>query len=363
MCINAGRRLAQFHTSTTIHSSTFNLSLGKVSVNVLRGKLYLLAMRPAKDGSGDIKQARIPLGLFDAPADHKVAEKRRAVLQRQVDTNTFDWDDWSERTRGTTWRQAIDQLYRKRVVYGRTGESTWEVSYMGRLRQLPMGKVVTTQEVKKALDRYERDTASYREVFYLYKDICDLVGVRFPEAPVPTYGSKRKALEVPPDEELIEWVQKAADHMPEFGWTLGMMATYGLRPQEVDNCRFVDDKHRLWVDKNTKTGERIVVPVPREWVDLFDLRNEKRRPVGHAKSYSTAQWLHDRRKKIGMPFRPYSARHAFAGRLWTTGGAKLDIFTASRLMGHSTKEHESTYRAWIQPHTIADKAEEALFGD
>ncbi len=179
-CISARRRLARFHSSTKIQESSLSLSLGKVSVNVLRGKLYLLAMLPAKDGSGDIKQARIPLGLFDAPADHKVAEKRRAVLQRQVDTNTFDWDDWAERTRGTTWRQAIDMLYRKRVVYGRTGENTWEISYMGRLRQLPMGKVVSTQEVKKALERYERNTASYREVFYLYKDICDLVGVRFP---------------------------------------------------------------------------------------------------------------------------------------------------------------------------------------
>ena len=63
-----------------------------------------------------------------------------------------------------------------------------------------------------------------------------------------------------------------------------------------------------------------------------------------------------------MPFRPYGARHAFAGRLWKTGGAKLDIFTAAKLMGHSADEHEKTYRAWIAPNTIAERAEEALFG-
>lgn len=120
------------------------MALGKVSVNALRGKLYLLAMLPAKDGSGAIRQARIPLSLYDEPADRKVAEKRRALLQRQVDTNTFDWADWTEVTRRTTWRQAIDQLFRKRMVYGRTSESTWNINYMGRLRQLPMGKVVTT---------------------------------------------------------------------------------------------------------------------------------------------------------------------------------------------------------------------------
>lgn len=359
--INLQSRLAWFHTSTTLDASGLGL-LGKISVNVKGDRLYLLGMLPARDGSDHLKQARIPLGLYDVPADHKVAEKRRALLQRQVDTNTFDWDDWREATRGTTWRQAIDQLYRKRVVYGRTGENTWQISYMGRLRQMPMGKVVTPQEIKRALSRYERETASYKEFFYLLKDICDLIGVKFPEMPVPLYGTKQKVLEVPSDEDLVMWVQRAMEALPEFGWTLGMMACYGLRPHEVDSCKFVDEKDRLWVDKNTKTAERIVVPVPREWVELFDLRNEKRRKPSPSGAYTTSRWLHDRRKAIGMPFRPYGARHAFAGRLWKTGGAKLDIFTAAKLMGHSVEEHEKTYRAWIAPNTIAERAEEALFG-
>lgn len=109
-CINRERQLAWFPNSVHYRGNVSGLSVGKVSVNALRDKLYLLAMLPAKDGSEDIKQARIPLGLFDAPADRKVAEKRCAALQRQVDTNTFNWDDWREATKGTSWRQAIDQL-------------------------------------------------------------------------------------------------------------------------------------------------------------------------------------------------------------------------------------------------------------
>jgi len=31
-------------------------------------------------------------------------------------------------------------------------------------------------------------------------------------------------------------------------------------------------------------------------------------------------------------------------------------------MGHNVKEHERTYRAWITPYTIAEKAEELLYG-
>jgi len=81
--INSKSRFAWIHTSTTLDASGPSL-LGKISINVKRDRLYLLGMLPAKDSSGAIKQARIPLGLYDVPADHKVDEKRRAILQRQV---------------------------------------------------------------------------------------------------------------------------------------------------------------------------------------------------------------------------------------------------------------------------------------
>ena len=38
----------------------------------------------------------------------------------------------------------------------------------------------------------------------------------------------------------------------------------------------------------------------------------------------------------------------------------MDIYTAARLMGHSVKEHERTYRAHIHPHTIAQAARSAF---
>ena len=89
-------------------------------------------------------------------------------------------------------------------------------------------------------------------------------------------------------------------------------------------------------------------------MDLFDLRHERPYDKG------IPQWMHDERKKIGMTCKPYALRHAYAGRLWRMGGSHLDIFTAARLMGHSVKEHEKTYRAWIAPHSVALKAEQAL---
>ena len=55
-----------------------------------------------------------------------------------------------------------------------------------------------------------------------------------------------------------------------------MLATYGLRPHELDDCEFIDLKHRLKVPDDTKTGFRVVVPLHRDWVELFELRSERR---------------------------------------------------------------------------------------
>ena len=121
---------------------------------------------------------------------------------------------------------------------------------------------------------------------------------------------------------------------------MGMMATYGLRDHELDDCEFIDLKHRLKVPDETKTGFRVVVPLHRDWVDLFELRSERRRVKISKAPDATAQWLYyHRRLKLGFPYIPYSLRHAYAGRLWRVGGSNLDVFTAARLMGHSVAEN------------------------
>jgi integrase len=330
--------------------------MGKASVNAQRGRLYLLAKLPSKNGDG-WKAQRIPTGLPDTPANRKVADKRRALLQKQIDFDTFEWSDWTDdETKGTTWKRAIEALYKKRVVLGRTGQNTWDINYMGRLRQVDMNKVVNSREMANFVCRWDVSTCSYKEAYYLAKDLCNLIAIPFPELPLPRY-TKDALTEVPEDHEIIDWIQRAD---PELAWAFGMLATYGLRPHELDDCEFIDLKHRLKVPDETKTGFRTVVPFPADWVELFELRSERRRFKTSTKPHATSQWLSAKRLKLGFPYKPYSLRHAYAGRLWKYGGSHLDVFTAARLMGHSVAIHEKTYREWIQPHTIAIKAEEAL---
>jgi len=329
------------------------------SINAQRGRLYLLAKLPRRNGGPGLQQTRISLKLDDTPINRRAAAKQLATLERQLVAGTFEWAYWLDEAPGAiTWREAIARLYRARVVLGRTGESTWQVNYLGRLRQVPQGGACTTESLATALGRYDRGSASYKELYYLLRHLSRLVAVPFPEVPVPTYH-QAQLVAVPTDAEIIAWVEEAPDPAR---WYWGMMAAYGLRPHEIEGSVLID-RDLCQVNEATKTGFRTVVPVPREWVERFDLRDRRQRPRLEGSTNrpdATSQWLSKELRRQGLSWRPYALRHAYAARLWRQGGSRLDLYTAARLMGHTATQHAKTYRAHIQPHQVAEAAERAL---
>lgn len=324
------------------------------SINVLRKRLYLLANLPLKDGSPGRKQQRITLCLDDTPTNQRTARKRLAELEKQLAAGTFDWLYWQPedaQTKGITWNEGIRRLHHKKVVLGRTSETTWQINYMGRLRQIPGSSLITKQSMAQALAKYDRTQCSYKELYYLLKHIAQITGVPFPEVPIPTYG-RQAAPEVPTDAEIVDWVQNAS---PNAAWSFGMMATYGLRPHEVEVSTLIDGD-RVQVPDETKTGFRTVIPLHRYWVNLFNLRERRLRPG----QTDFARYLWRETRNLGLPWKPYALRHAYAARLWRLGGGELDLFTAAKLMGHSINQHVKTYRSHIDPNKIALAAEDAI---
>ena len=325
------------------------------TINALRGRLYLLAKVPRRDGSPGLQQTRIALRLDDTPVNRRAAAKQLQTLERQLERGEFSWSYWTDEPDGVTWREAIARLYRAKVVLGRTGETTWQVNYLGRLRQIPPGSACTTESMAKALQRYGRETCSYKELYYLLRHIARLVAVPFPEVPLPTYRDAAPVA-VPTDAEIITWVEAAPEPS---AWYWGMMATYGLRPHEIEGATLID-RDLCQVADGTKTGFRTVVPLPRGWVERFRLHDRRIRPGLAQRPDAVSKWLSKELRKLSLPWRPYALRHAYAARLWREGGSRLDLYTAARLMGHTASQHAKTYRAHIQPHVIAEAAERAL---
>lgn len=340
------------------HHTSRQSRIPVASVNAHRGRLYLLAKVPRRDGRPGLVQTRIALRMDDTPINRRAAAKQLQTLQQQLDRGSFEWSYWSdEAADAVTWREAINRLYRQKVVLGRTGQTTWDINYMGRLRQIPPASPCTADSMAKALERYDRASCSYKELYYLLRHIAKLVAVPFPEVPVPTYREAQLVV-VPTDEEVVAWVEAASDPA---AWYWGMMATYGLRPHEIEGSTLVERDY-CQVAEGTKTGFRTVVPLHRDWVKRFRLRDRRLRPGQDQRADAVSKWLHKELRKLELPWRPYALRHAYAARLWREGGSRLDIYTASRMMGHSPQQHSKTYRAHIQPHHIAEAAELALGG-
>ena len=75
------------------------------SLNVLRGRLYLLANAPRRDGQPGLKQQRIALRMDDTPVNRRTAAKQLKTLERQLESGTFEWSYWlDQEDRGITWR-------------------------------------------------------------------------------------------------------------------------------------------------------------------------------------------------------------------------------------------------------------------
>lgn len=333
------------------------------SVNALRNRLYLLASLPPKSGVGPWRQQRLPLKLDDTPLNRRTAAKQLIILERQLAKGTFEWSYWQDTTStAISWRKAIRMLYRKKVELGTTQQSTWDNNYARRLEQVGADSPVTTTAMATFLGKYERSRNAYKELYFLLRHISELTHVPFPEVPTPTYKRAKPKL-VPEDAEILEAITSLSGCAQ---WYMGMLATYGLRPEESDHC-FIDAENNCIVTKAKETSGapegRLVVPLMEEWVELWDLRNKKerpRRPVETTRNDQTSQFFYKVKRKLGVQWTAYALRHAYARRLWQEGGSELDLYTAAQLMGHSVDEHLKTYRAHINPNVIARAATDAI---
>ena len=337
-----------------------------------RGRLYLHGTFPRKDGQPGNAQYKVTLQLEDTFKGQREAAKQLTRAKNLLKKGEWDWNDWLINTKHTpgkehgaeTWRAAIRVLYKRKVLLGRCKEESWHTNYMGTLKLMPQNEKVTTASMKQQLERYSRDTYTYKKLYGLLKHIADITGQPFPEVAIPLYDRATTIYEIPDDQYIIDWVLSAAE---PYRWYFGMMATYGLRPHECDECRMVwDENGKEWivqVDNKTKTGYRTVIPMDESWVDLFKLGERTVRPASSRDPLRTdgcSVWLNTERLRMGIDYKPYMLRHAYASRLWREGGAKLPLDDAANLMGHSVQEHLNTYRRWIDPNLIAASARDAI---
>ena len=316
----------------------------------LRGRsLCLVATLPLKDAPGK-KQQRITLG--EIPIIE--AERKAIELSNQIRSGVFSWDAWvsaAEEPHLITvdrFREIATQIHaRKYRTDPERGAKTWTKNWLPALRKLPLAGAVTERTLLRVVEQLPENGSSRRNQGTILAQVAEHLHIptKALRKACAGYGASQLTPRDIPEDALIEDLVLRTN-LPHWRWALGMLATYGLRPHELEEL--TPGPGDIWiVAEHTKTGGREVHPCPSEWIDLFNLRIAHRPPPSKQEmSRRISKHLRDRQ----WPHTAYVLRHAYAIRLMQRG---LPADLGALLMGHTLKIHTETYRRWLRADHVS----------
>lgn len=215
------------------------------------------------------------------------------------------------------------------------------------------------ETIRMLMDVYEEGTDKKFRAKECLSVITAMFGIKYDFKGIGK-RPKSAARQLPTDDEIVSAHLKLASpkHVSAitaayYQWVFAVLATYGLRPQEIaaidanksfrrdtDNWIFLDGN----LCEGIKTGNRLVPPLLSDWVDLFDLSNIPQSPFTcKGDTQRRANMIADyfRSKNIGL--RPYDLRHAYAIR----SRRYMGLLDAANAMGHDVSTHTKIYQRWI----------------
>lgn len=360
----------------------------RVTIRESHGCLQLRATLPLKPGDADIKKTgkkQYNLSL-NIPANFdglKTAEEEAYELGKLIARKTFIWHDKylgnetikkDLKTIGELL-ETFENEYFKTHKRTTKSEHTFFYYYSRIKRYTNADDLAIGENLINAIDKIDKEWARYNAVRAI-SVFCQLFKIEINltnYAKVPESNSRN----VPTDKEIVRGFYKFDEYVNHRGkqvnqnvqdswqlwrWIYGMLAVFGLRPREI----FVNPHINWWlsndnidltwkVDKDCKTGEREALPLYKEWIEEFDLRNSKylemlareitkKDPNNYAEITALIQRVSWWFRKIGLDFKPYDLRHGWAIRAHILG---VPIKAAADNLGHSVQIHTKTYQRWF----------------
>ena len=331
----------------------------------LRGPL------PLQSTPSRSKVQRLSLGLRANHSGLREAEATLHEVQRQLERNRFNWDDWRSArcpASGPQVETAIssyekfffsDPRRRRSPAGSRTTWSGAYLPYLRRLQSIDGDAPIDADLLLRTLNSYEDGSRSRQQCATALAALARHLAIPLPEEwrqEAGGYGLHRARFrQLPSDAQILAAVLQIPN--PRWRLAYGLMATYGLRNHEVFFCDLsplADGGDRvIRVLPTTKTGEHQVWPFHPDWVDRFDLiaLGQDRTALPHVQTdlrrttlQQVGRRISEQFRRYGLPITPYDLRHAWAVRTIHIG---LPDTVAARMMGHSVAIHTRTYHHWI----------------
>jgi hypothetical protein len=360
----------------------------KVTIRESNGSLQLRATLPIKPGDNDTKgtgkkQYNLSLNIPANLDGLRTAEEEAQELGKLIARKNFVWNGKylgnevikkDFQTIGELLAKFESEYFKthKRTI---KSEHTFFYYFSRTQRFTNPTDLATAENLINSIEQVDKEWAKYNaaraiSAFCLtFKIAIDLS--KYSKIPENNF---RK---IPTDAEISEGIVKFESYFNNRGkqvnqdvqdswqlwrWTYGMLAAFGLRPREL----FLNPDINWWlspenvdltwkVNKDCKTGERQALPLHKQWIDNFDLRNpkylkmletaiNKKDNTKHTEITALTQRVSWWFRKIGLDFKPYDLRHAWAIRSHILG---IPIKAAADNLGHSVQVHTQTYQRWF----------------
>jgi integrase len=289
---------------------------------------------------------RLALGLKMSPVAIAKAQAIAQKISFDLESDRFKWEDYiSDSKSSKTCGQVIGELEEK--FKPDLKPSTWEFTYLQYYNRLPQDAMLTADLLMTTYNQIEAKHKRARQMCAAaFKKIAEVAGIEINFTPVKRSKADLSKRDIPSNELIVKIHSEIKSSTWQFAF--GLLATYGLRPHELEFADF-SEMPVLNITEG-KTGARRVYPLPAEWVELFDLQNPSKKlpPIN---SFGRQTHLFFSRNKI--PFVPYDLRHAYAIRGTVT--KKISLPVMARMMGHAPEVHLKTYNSWIKDSHVDDE--------
>lgn len=401
------RKVEQNHYAEKIHQALTQanerLKQTNTKVQILQqGKcLQLRATLPLKPGHQDkkgtgTKQYKISLGIPANLEGIKTAEQEANELGRLISRQIFVWNDkYLGKQASKNKYQQIGELiaefehkYFANRKRDRKSESTF-INYLNPLKKyFPRDLIISETNIIQVLKSIDSES-SKRAAKQAISALLTAFEINSEFLQQIKISEQKKPRHIPNDSQIVSGYYKFneyaenkkysgkpqdVDNWLMWRFCYGMIAVFGLRPQEIIINPDINwwlsstNIHNTWkVDQDCKTSSRECLPLYPEWIELFDLKNP--RYLQMLQTYSADKTTQVKVKsavkslgrffhKVGLNFVAYDLRHAWAIRAHLMG---IPIKAAADNLGHSVQIHTQTYQRWFSLDNRKKAIDEARF--
>jgi integrase len=331
-------------------------------------RLRLRATLPLPDGNW--KQQRISTAM-SYPAGVEQARKLAEELGRDIELHRMGLDpfpfgrwlsgsqklgsDPADAVSGVEAIRRTEQWWSQQRRRGESAAVSWATDYASPLKPLLSIeavdlRVLTALVESKAVGSRSRRRASIAAVAVARALDLGSDTVQALKELGKGYSSQKDAAprDLPSEALIVEVI----DALPaDWQWVAGVCATYGARPHEALLMATVEC-NGLVVIRGGKTGARQGLPLPKAWIERWELEAKRLPGINLDRDHRTVgSQLGVALRRYGAPFLPYDLRHAWAVR--AIHNPQISPSLAAKSLGHSLMVHTSLYQRWFDSASMA----------